>query len=953
MRMLTRSAVLSLFAFWMAGGLVLGCGSGGKAQAGGGSSAGRVGAGGNAGAAGSVDVNAGSSTGETILFKMESVQGVSRNPPVATVFTLAKASYITRVWTYHYAETIGSKTPTVAFQDTATGKTYGPWMQIGYKTFNGTLGATETDPGNVLGPPDNYWMAYPGQNVPAGTYQVIDSDPKTWCYTSDQGNRGIAWVYGWFGGAPGGSDGGVKADALSGDSGVKADARSGDGGVKADAPSGDGQITVKNLPTSTGASGIDLSGYTTRGSLDPAGSSVTVPSGPTLTVAAGVLGGAVNIGLRPAAQAPTPGAPGYTLISSWYDLATSQLETVTAKDTIVLELPATPPAEAVAHPGLQLLAIVNGITLPLDGTFDAATGKFRVELLGLPPSCSFALAFNPNIQKLSTDDLATPHAAPAGAAWTTLDWWIVFDGSLVKMDGAKKVLAWARTASTTYSNAGLKEPFLRKETVGTKPRWTIHLTTDGSYFSEGTVADHGLFGRQYLSVDRIGSPPTFSLGSGLASVAHEMFHAIFRSYRLPASTICDPSGDCERTHSGINEGMATAVGYWIDQGSPAKPRPSETVRPVSWPFAYFDPSDSGTMYTNQDFYVYLLRVGTLDNFRMQLEALVASVMPASGDSYSFFNAYGAALDAAPTGFGGNFTQTWTWYAADRAYQRTPDGWLWPNEPAGGTPGATYVLDSSLFESASNKEITGANCTPGTNSLGCQLILPDHPSLAAFVVTCKLGGLSLPTAMVGQALKGTFSATASDGAVAFTLFGEKDGKGSESAWLRSASGSAVTLEKVGTDYPTVRMIVVPAGAPTQDVTVQMSFAIPMALKWSDKALDSMTWQKATDYCASLGGRLPTIVELQTLIKNCPQTQTGGPCTVSDTCVSTADCMNAACSGCSSSSSGQYSSFGDTEWFWTSSVASDNSSYAWSVRFQYGRVDYDSQIFTHFVRCVLGS
>ena len=134
---------------------------------------------------------------ETVLFKMDSIQGVSRNPPVATTFTLAQPSYISRVFTYHYAETIGNKSPSVAFQDTTTGAVYGPWPQVGYKTFAGTLGASRDDPGNVVGPPDNYWMAYPGKSVPAGTYQVVDSDPATWCYTADQGNRGLTWVYGW------------------------------------------------------------------------------------------------------------------------------------------------------------------------------------------------------------------------------------------------------------------------------------------------------------------------------------------------------------------------------------------------------------------------------------------------------------------------------------------------------------------------------------------------------------------------------------------------------------------------------------------------------------------------------------------------------------------------------------------------------------------------------------
>jgi hypothetical protein len=133
---------------------------------------------------------------EALLFKLDSVQGVSYNPPVPTIFTLSSAATITRVMTYHYNATIGSKSPTIAFKDTSTAAISGPWPQVGYKGFNGTLGATKSDPGNIAGPPDNYWLAYPGQTVPAGTYQVIDSDPTTWAYTPDLGNRGVTWVLG-------------------------------------------------------------------------------------------------------------------------------------------------------------------------------------------------------------------------------------------------------------------------------------------------------------------------------------------------------------------------------------------------------------------------------------------------------------------------------------------------------------------------------------------------------------------------------------------------------------------------------------------------------------------------------------------------------------------------------------------------------------------------------------
>jgi hypothetical protein len=209
---------------------------------------------------------------ETLLFKMESVEGVSANPPNLTIFTLAKTSYITRVWTYHDSAVIGSKSPTVAFKDTTSGQLFGPWPQVGYRTFNGNLGVTADDPGNIPGPPDNYWMAYPGTTVPAGTYQVIDSDPGTWSYTRDLGLRGVTWVYGWAGGPVPGRD--------AGSSGSEA------GGLHRL----DGGIEVRAIDAGTEALAVDAAndgpvttiGYTAT--VNPSGQATTVPVGPGVTI---------------------------------------------------------------------------------------------------------------------------------------------------------------------------------------------------------------------------------------------------------------------------------------------------------------------------------------------------------------------------------------------------------------------------------------------------------------------------------------------------------------------------------------------------------------------------------------------------------------------------------------------------------------------------------------------
>ena len=129
-----------------------------------------------------------------------------------------------------------------------------------------------------------------------------------------------------------------------------------------------------------------------------------------------------------------------------------------------------------------------------------------------------------------------------------------------------------------------------------------------------------------------------------------------------------------------------------------------------------------------------------------------------------------------------------------------------------------------------------------------------------------------------------------------------------------------------------------------------------LEWSEKASNTMWWNDAVEYCKNLdeGGytdwRLPTISELRSLIRNCSNTQIGGKCRVTDTCLSWDDCRDSACNGCSYDESGRYSRFGDTGWFWSSSTFSDNTDHAWGVSFEDAHVGSDVKSYSSYVRCV---
>ncbi len=82
---------------------------------------------------------------------------------------------------------------------------------------------------------------------------------------------------------------------------------------------------------------------------------------------------------------------------------------------------------------------------------------------------------------------------------------------------------------------------------------------------------------------------------------------------------------------------------------------------------------------------------------------------------------------------------------------------------------------------------------------------------------------------------------------------------------------------------------------------------VGLMWQNEDTDRKTgWNESIDYCHDLdmgdgfggfhGWRLPTISELRSLIRGCPETVTGGECAVADDCLSWGECWDDSCRSC---------------------------------------------------------
>lgn len=120
---------------------------------------------------------------EVRIFSQDVCGSVDNNPTNPTVFTIDKPATITKIGTYHWNHGSGATPGTIGLKG-QDGTVYGPWQASG-------------EPG-MGGVPDAYWVVTieNGLDLPAGTYEVLDSDPSTWAQNGESGNSGVVSVIG-------------------------------------------------------------------------------------------------------------------------------------------------------------------------------------------------------------------------------------------------------------------------------------------------------------------------------------------------------------------------------------------------------------------------------------------------------------------------------------------------------------------------------------------------------------------------------------------------------------------------------------------------------------------------------------------------------------------------------------------------------------------------------------
>lgn len=117
---------------------------------------------------------------ETVLFENGNIGRVTDGAMSPTTFALMSPVKLTSLTNYHYFNS-GHLPGTIGLKG-QDGTVYGPWNAIGLP-----------GQGNV---PNAYWQVTIDVDLPAGAYEVLDSDPQTWSSNGQSQGKGFTTVRG-------------------------------------------------------------------------------------------------------------------------------------------------------------------------------------------------------------------------------------------------------------------------------------------------------------------------------------------------------------------------------------------------------------------------------------------------------------------------------------------------------------------------------------------------------------------------------------------------------------------------------------------------------------------------------------------------------------------------------------------------------------------------------------
>lgn len=141
-----------------------------------------------------------------------------------------------------------------------------------------------------------------------------------------------------------------------------------------------------------------------------------------------------------------------------------------------------------------------------------------------------------------------------------------------------------------------------------------------------------------------------------------------------------------------------------------------------------------------------------------------------------------------------------------------------------------------------------------------------------------------------------------------------------------------------------------------------------LTWENPASsDPFAWGEAERYCYDLvigdleDWRLPTISELRSLVRGCPEMEIGGACGVTDECADYPSCTEGSDCLCNAKKGPDEGCFwpeplegpcGDGQFFWSATPVRGNLEYeaAWFLGYSRAETGWNQKMGSAYVRCV---
>lgn len=431
----------------------------------------------------------------------------------------------------------------------------------------------------------------------------------------------------------------------------------------------------------------------------PPSPSITIeaPDGSTLFLPQGALTSEETLKFDTVTNDPALLSSRETAISRTFEINTSSSQAVSGNDFVHFSIKID--STAVVDPEKILLKVQlqNGTVLPVDGTYNTATGIFSIPLAGVSNGWKLVAVQNEYAKRINPATLSVPTISPMGwqtsMDWQTCDWSAVNTSTIDEATILYNILPVVTDVCQTLEQAGFRSPKLWVNNTSEGMSRTVHIIEDGGSRFVGNWDEENpnfdldslneeemiLLGRMYVDFNQLQNLNQI-YGITLGNItAHEMLHAVQFGY--------DFRKDYYGIYKAYTEGTATPLGQTyqdnINNSITSGLAHVRSLRGKEYHLLFESVDEPGNHYSKQDFFTWITRRFANNNFNW-LHTLFEEMGVKTKDFYdqdrnTYFLLFRQALDQAlQSSFDEGLPETYRQYILDRAYFHSDDAILRPS-----------------------------------------------------------------------------------------------------------------------------------------------------------------------------------------------------------------------------------------------------------------------------------